>query len=469
MSRSLPIVLFFALMALALLLRLPFLTQVMVGEEGSFAYLVAGSPTASSLTADRRPQMMIGILGAEPALFPFQRTILPYVLLESGPGAVLRGLDVITWSEPARIAMVRIAFVVLYLIGIVGLLWRASRIRAMDTPLALAATLFAISAPLAVGASLQPQIDGALGVLLTSWAALLLTAARPLPLRSTLLLAGTAGVLVGCGRHEWSIAFLGGLGLLALSIPLLRPPPEARRRALHTALAIAAGLVIGGGLSFALSPSEYLSGFSVQRRVTGVQSPLVLMARDRLHIGSAATLLVILALMIVRNMRRLLVERPGLIVVFGAAATLFAGSFSTGWPGDGFPRYYAPVLSLAAVALVSICALPDKANLRSLRVVQLCTALALLAGVAFNCKVLLQAWHEQLSITSNFGVSLAEIRDEYQQIASDSHVREFLPRTHAGIWMSYPNLSFLSRDMGTEGGRVFLENKYPDWAQKLEP
>lgn len=468
MSRNLPIVLFFALVMLAFILRLPFLTQVMVGEEGSFAYLVVGSPTASSLTTDRLPQMMIGILGTEPAFAPFQRTIMPYVLLERGPGVVLRRLDVITWSEPARISMARGAFLVLYLAGIVGLLQRASRIRGMDTPLALTATIFGISAPLAVGASLQPQIDGALGVLLTSWAALLLTTARPLPLRSRLLLAGTAGVLVGCGRHEWSIAFLGGLGLLALSLLLLRPPLETRRRALYMALAMAAGLVVGGGLSFALSPSEYLSGFSVQRRVTGVQSPLVLLFRDRLHIGGAVTLLVPLALMMVWNTRHLLVERPGVIVVFGAAATLFAGSFSTGWPGDGFPRYYAPVYSLGLVALVSICALPGRSNSRLLKIVQFCAVLVLAAGVAFNCKVLFQAWHGQLSITSNFGMPLADIRDEYRQIASDSHVHAFLPLTHAGIWMSYPNLSFLSRDMGIEGGRIFLESKYPDWALQLE-
>ena len=104
-SRTLPI--FLLLLGLCLALRLPILDATLVGEEGSFAYLVAGPIASSRLTPDGFPQMMVGMLGDVPALYPFQQTILPYVLLEHGPGTLLRGLDVATLPERARTSLVR--------------------------------------------------------------------------------------------------------------------------------------------------------------------------------------------------------------------------------------------------------------------------------------------------------------------------------------------------------------------------
>lgn len=193
--------------AAVLLLRLPFLANPMVGEEGAFAYLVASPVPSSRYTPDHRPQMLIGQIGQQPMLYPFQHAIIPYVVLETGVGTVLRAAGAASRSARVRTIAVRSAYLVLFMLGCGGLLWFAS-----GNLLAAAIGGFALSTPLLVGASIQPQVDGGMGVLLIGGAGALLAWQRS---TGQVLRAALAGVLVGVGRQEWAMAFLAASALQA--------------------------------------------------------------------------------------------------------------------------------------------------------------------------------------------------------------------------------------------------------------
>jgi hypothetical protein len=461
-SRTLPV--FLLLLGLCLALRLPFLGTTLVGEEGSFAYLVAGPVASGRLTPDGLPQMMVGMLGDVPALYPFQRTILPYVLLEHGPGTLLRGLDVATLPERTRTSLVRGTFLAIYLAGVVGMLWRAAREGAGGNWLPVAIAAFAVGAPLAVAGSLQPQIDGSLGVLLLGIAALLLvpTEGGGMAWRGLL-----AGLLVGLGRHEWGVALLGGtVGALLLSRVLLHDA-AARGAAWRALLPVPAGLLAGALLSYGLSPGEYLAGFDVQRRVTGFASRLVLLRRDLPHAGAAAALLLLAGALLLARLRATLAEAPGIVAVTGAGAILFVGAAATGWPGDGFARYYAPVLVLAGTACVALTAghrpgLPRRACLP----VAALLALGTLAGLV----PLHEAWRGKRAIASGAGTALVPVREGYAAAAAEwaaDPARAPLRLAPAGLWLYHPRTSFLGADMGLEFGGTYLAEQHPDWAPRL--
>jgi hypothetical protein len=446
-------------------LRLPFLGATLVGEEGSFAYLIAGPIASGRLTHDGLPQMMVGMLGDAPALYPFQRTIMPYILLEYGPGTLLRALNITLLPETARTATVRSAYFALYLIGVAGMLWRAAREGADSNCLPVAVATFATCAPLAVAGSVQPQIDGSIGVLLLGVAALLLVPngeMRGIAWRGLL-----AGFIVGLGRHEWGLALLGGtLGALLLAALLLRDAAE-RQAAWSALLPVPLGLLIAASLSFGLSPSEFLSGFDVQRRVTGHASWMALLRRDVLHASAAMLLLSLVGLLLLARLRATLAEAPGIAVITGAGLILFAGAAATGWPGDGFARYYAPVLVLAGTAGVALTGAQRSglACAAKMPVVGL-LLLAILAGLV----PLHAAWRNGLSITSGAGVELGHVRAGYSAVAAEwasDPAYAPLRLAPAGLWLYHPLTSFLGTDMGLEFGGTYLAEQHPDWAPRL--
>lgn len=459
---------FLLLLTIMLLVRLPFLAATLVGEEGSFAYLVAGVPRSGTLTPDRLPQMMIGLLGDTVALGPFQRTIMPYVLLEFGPGTLLRALDITALPFSWRNGLVRGSYLGLYVFGIAGVLLRSATAAARGNFPPAAVAILAVTAPLAVGASLQPQIDGGLGVLLLGLASLLLIPTAPIPLRESVIRAGCAGVLVGLGRHEWSIAFAAGAIAAVLATFLLVYEWKERRKALFIALAVSMGFSASALFSFFISPGEYIAGFEVQRRVTGSVSPWMLLHRDIFHVAVCATLIGASSVVLLFLIRKNIGEITGITIVLVAASTLFAGSLLTGWPGDGFPRYYAPVLVMAATVLISL--LSRNRNEIPNVVAQSVGLICLLVAVA-SLWSLSQSWQGREAIGSGAGTDLRVLRASYAATAAEWAADPQgtpLRLAPAGLWLYYPTTSFLGADMGEFAGRYLAEH-HPDWAPRFRP
>ena len=70
------------LLVLIVAARLPFITDILAGEEGEFAALVLNNPPTSALDPDHLPRRIAGAIDGTLILASFQRTVMPYIVLE---------------------------------------------------------------------------------------------------------------------------------------------------------------------------------------------------------------------------------------------------------------------------------------------------------------------------------------------------------------------------------------------------
>ncbi len=70
------------LLGLIVAARLPFITDILAGEEGEFAALVLNDPPTSELDPDHLPRRVAGSIDGTLILSSFQRTVMPYIVLE---------------------------------------------------------------------------------------------------------------------------------------------------------------------------------------------------------------------------------------------------------------------------------------------------------------------------------------------------------------------------------------------------
>jgi hypothetical protein len=437
-----------AFIAAALLLaRVPFIHNLLVGEEGCVGFLVANPTPASELTAQMKPQCLIGNVGGKLEFVEFERTIVPYRIIESIAGTVTRPLQILDMTDAdARTRTVRLAFLALFAIGVAGAVWMAAKGGLVSALI----VLYALTTPLAVGASIQPQVDGSVGVLLLGLAGwLLVSSKRPAAIF-------IAGLLVGLGRHEWSLALLGATSLI-FAVGFI-----TRTSNIQTTGPILLGVSAGIALSLSISFSDYINGFGVMRRVTGLANPLVLAERFAIYLVPTALLLAAAALLGLRQARGLLARKPGTLVALVAGGAILVGFGLSGWPGDGFPRYYTPALVLATYAVLSLI----HENGLSRPASGLATG-ALILGLGFNINYLWSAARQEISITSSPGLNLVQLRKKYDETAAWATRENILPMEHAGFWLYYPNSPFFSRDMGVPGSIAYLKQHHPSWVDKL--
>lgn len=184
----------FALAAVLLVViaavRVPFITNILAGEEGDFAALLLNDPPTSALDYDHLPRQIAGSVDGRLTLSSFHRTVMPYIILER-LGRLFASGYALGRLPPEKITIVaRLPFAIVFLLGSAGLIaltihaaTSASKYRSAAVAAApLGVTFWSLTCPLAVGASIEPQIDGSAGVrLCRSWRA---SAASPLPYAS---------------------------------------------------------------------------------------------------------------------------------------------------------------------------------------------------------------------------------------------------------------------------------------------
>ena len=458
--------LFFCTLFLCLLLavRLPFLSNQLVGEEGDFAFLIANPTPSAHLSSDGLPNNLIGNLDGDYLLNKMQHPILPYLFLEDVVGSFVRPMDVLSQAPTTRIVIVRSAFLALFLIGAVGLAWLAAAsspsARLWGFFPAVLIPLYALTTPLAVGGSLQPQVDGGFGVMLNGIAAALLL---PAPGRGAsrwrFLLAGT---LVGLGRAEWTLGF----GAAAAIVMLCARSAKAPRDVHVLCLALLGGLAIGLAIAVAASPADYWASFAVAERVFNLMSPWDLARRDLRYVVPVCIFLCVIAFAIAHRFASLIKEAPGPLIAAVSGSAIFAGFATSGWPGDGFPRYYAPALTLCAYCATWLYI--AHAGLWPI-VVRGGATLLLLAGLAWNAQYLIQAREANVSITSSPGLDLTVLNQRYAAAVELAKPDGPLPLVGAGIWLTYPHTNFFAEGMGYPGALAYLGRKYPDWVKRLMP
>ena len=62
------------------IVRAPFLENLLVGEEGAFAFMIANPEPSSKLSSSGQPEALIGNIEGKFEFASFERTIVPYIL-----------------------------------------------------------------------------------------------------------------------------------------------------------------------------------------------------------------------------------------------------------------------------------------------------------------------------------------------------------------------------------------------------
>ena len=459
-----------ALLVLIAVVRLPFIGNVLAGEEGDFATLVLSDVPTSAMSPDHLPRDMIGYIDGKPVLSTFHRTVMPYIILER-LGRLFAPRHALGRLPPEEISIAaRLPFAVIFLLGIAGLIGltvlaataatkRASAAAAV-APLSVA--LWSLTTPLAVGASIYPQVDGSAGVLLLGISATLLAVGD---------VEGTgarwrflaAGVLAGLGKHEWALAFAAAtLGAAAISFIL----SSTRRPAGLAFVAFFVGLALAVALSYGISPKDYRDGFRVMATyysITGGQLWALEPPQWPFTLPVVA-LIVMDGALLAMVLRPVVRTAPGLLLAYLGAGAITAGYVISGWPGDNFPRYFAPPLIILAIVLVA-------SWLRFKDSVAPAAGWALIAvaaiGLVANYQYLSGSYDRAVSVTEMPGTPLARLAQDYAaaaKLARDTHGIVF---TFPPTWIYYPGTNFISAALGKTDAETHIATFFPQFKDRL--
>ncbi len=449
--------------------RLPFLSNVLVGEEGTHAYLVLGP---HPVIVDDNDGFIARVDGKD-ILESLQRSVLLYQFLD----IVARQFGLLL--PPCRddsIACIslhgRAPFLAVFLAGLLAALFAVRRYLAFDRPWTLAVQLliffYILCAPLVVGGSIQPQIDGALGVLIVTSSAALLLSSKEHPVPYCYLAAFAGGLVGALGKNEWAIALAGSavaLALLSAGLTLASAPNQrdwkAVRQGRALCIAILTGIIICQWLLYLHSPSAFIAGLDVMLRINAMRLSIIELVRDSWNLLypvflACGMMLVLIAI----RLKQYCLKQPSVVIVAGWAAIIVVGYVYSGWTGDGFERYYCPPALLAAIALIYLVG-----DLHYSRGILCAASAALVLGIGANGMSLLRSYSHGLTITSLPGSSLAAIESRYTKLASRYTGVPIFESSAIGIY--YKNIDFVARDVGVEGAKSMLQRLRPERPPEL--
>ena len=440
----------FALAALLVALiaasRLPFMADVLAGEEGEFAALVLNDPPTSALDPDHLPREIAGSIDGKLILSSFHRTVIPYIVLERlgrlfAPRHALGRLP----AERLTVAA-RLPFALIFLLGSAGLIAltveaATSRYKYPSPAVAFApliVTLWSLTSPLAVGASIEPQLDGSAGVLLLGTATTLLALGN-IESRWARCRFLAAGALAGLGKHEWALAF-GAAALGAAFISLWLSP--TRRKAGLALAAFFVGLVLAVALAYAISPADYQQGFAVMAAFyaeTGGHLWALERPQWPLTLPVVALILVDGAFLLL-GLRPVLREAPGLLLAYLAATAIAVGYAISGWSGDNFPRYFAPPLVMLPIVFV---ALWRRFKDHIAPAIGWSVVGAGLFGVCASAVFLVDSYSNKVSIAEFRGTPLAKSEHDIATAADLAHNTGGIVLTQTTTWIYHQHVDFL--------------------------
>jgi hypothetical protein len=445
-------------------LRMAFLPNILIGEEGTFAYLVIGpTPVIHGLDAALAGR----IDGIDRLIFP-EHNILMYKFLDVAARWVGQMLPLCRdGSIECTTIEARAPFLVLFLLGTTAAIVAVRKWLAFDRPLTLAVQLllllYVTSAPLVVGGSIQPQIDGSLGVLVLGVSAAFLLASDPPYPTARIFWALLAGIALVFGKNEWALALAGVVCVvLALAVcfsvdlRLRRWDFAAAWPTFRVCGIVLLGVAAGQALNYLYSPEAYPATFAVMRRVDAMK----LSALDQLRrtwdlsypifltCGAALALLAL-------RLRHYCLHHPGVLIVAGWGAAIVCAYGYSGWYGDGLPRYYCPAGILALIVLV--CLVRD---FHLSRMTSVWAALGLVAGIGFNIASLAPSYARGLSISSAPGANLESVKSGYSALAKAYTGTAIFEGAPIGIY--YRNVDWVARDLGEEGAVLLARRYRPD-------
>jgi len=459
-----------ALLTLVAATRLPFIGNTLAGEEGYFAALVLNGVPTSALNEQHLPREIAGFIDGKPILQTFHRTVMPYIVMEK-VGRAVAARNALGRLPPERLNIAaRWPFAFMFLLGSIGLIAltvqasaAGDKRRAAAIALApLGVTLWTLTSPLAVGASIQPQVDGSVGVLLLGTAATLLAVGDfAHPSARWRFLA--AGLLAGLGKHEWALAFTAA-ALCALLVCLI--DASVRRRTTTAFAFFLIGVAVAVGLSYAASPADYRSGFDVMANIFSMTGGELWALRESQwpFTVPVVALALIDGIFVVAVLRPLVRTAPGLLLAYLGAAAIVVGYAVSGWRGDNFPRYFAPPLVILPLVFVALWS-----RFRDViaPAIGWGVVAGVLAGLGANYQFLAASHRDELSLGDLRGAPLAQLVQDYAAAAQLAHDTNGVVLTVTTTWVYHQGISFISAGLGKAGAAEYLATHFPALKDRL--
>jgi len=459
-----------ALLTLVAAARLPFIGNTLAGEEGYFAALVLNGVPTSALDEKHLPREIAGFIDGKPILQTFHRTVMPYIIMERA-GRMVAARNALGRLPPERLNIAaRWPFAFMFLLGSVGLIAltvQAStdndKRRAAAIALApFGVALWSLTSPLAVGASIQPQVDGSVGVLLLGTATTLL-AAGDIAHPAARWRFFAAGLLAGLGKHEWALAFAAA-AVCALLVCLI--DASGRRRTTTAFAFFLSGVALAVALSYAASPEDYRAGFNVMANIfetTGGEL-WALQESQWPFTAPVAALALIDGVFVVAMLRPLVRTAPGLLLAYLGAAAIVVGYAVSGWRGDNFPRYFAPPVVIFPLVFVALWL---RFSDRIAPALGWTVVAGAVLGLGANYDFLAASHNNELSLGDLRGAPLAQLVQVYTAAAKLAHDTNGVVFTVTTTWIYHQDINFISAGLGKAGAREYVATHFPAFKDRI--
>ena len=435
---------------LVIMIPLPFLSNLLISEEGMFAYLVVDNEKTQ--VVDNHRVLLVGRLNGKDQWEAPRHPILPYwfmmKILRPFSGKVY--FDNLTLEAKTRRARIPfyclyvMAWVILFIIGI--RLFKRRSLRELLFPMGI--IIFVGTWRLLVGGSVQTYYDGNLGVFLIAVCALGLCIApriKCLPLR--LLLLFMSGFVSALGKNEWALGLLAavvGAILVRCAYPILSRTKNMQlsRSFWLLSLPVLFGVLLGSVFHYSIDPFNYVHGFLVMRNF-GIDS-----AESWAHAFIVRLawiwpmfLLVFFALLLVRHsIKEMLTDHFPQMILLLWGISMLCGFMIPPHMGDGFPRLFCPSMFALLVFLVARLVFWECSSRRQFFFIGI--LLCLLA--VFNLYHLYDCHARQVSIGTVPGRSLLKHRALYKKQYRDFLRTRKAARVDAALGYYFPDMDFLN-------------------------
>lgn len=460
---------------LMIALRVPFLQQPLIGEEGIFAMIVSGYQSPLIKSADDLPsqidQHCLLVLGhidqTGDALARPGRNIFPYCFLGFVIKPLIAPLNLATLDFDSKSGLIRSVFLALSSIGFLSLCFLSYlvslRLTGYKALLPFLLLIYFTTTHLAIGSSIQPQLDGAFGFLLLSNAALLiyLSSRETTPNWSKLPLNFLAGFLVALCKNEWPLTLLVSVVLVycamfiygaMMSYRGISADANQNSANLLVGIGLISGCLLGMGFCYLFSPNDYLAGFGLMKNIHGSRESHLKIFFQTLkfnfQILTPNIVMLLLGLWcILKNWKSLLNQEIGLLILYVVSIGVLAGFMQSGWGGDGFPRYYLPPLLLSGIFLIT--QIPSA--LSQSRKPMAIKSIAVIFGltILFNYGSLFIKFErgESLTVPGNY----VEVKKSLIGAAAINKKDPYGVMVHqVGLGFYFPGTNFITLDIGRE-------------------
>ena len=435
---------------LVIITPVPFLSNLLISEEGMFAYLVVDN--GKTRVVDNRGVLLVGRLKGDDLWEAPRHPILPYWVMMKilRPFSGESDFDNLTLEAKTRKA--RIPFYCLYVLAwvlmfIIGFwLFKRKSLRELLFPMGIIG--FVGTWRLVVGGAVQTYYDGNLGVLLITVCALLLCTApriRCFPIRVLVLFLG--GFVSALGKNEWALAlFAAVLGAILVrcvySILSRTKNMQLSRSFWLLSLPVLPGVILGSAFHYFLDPFNYVQGFvvmgtfSIDSSASWIHTfilrlpwiwPLFLMVFFALLLGWGS----------IKEM--LTTHFPQMILLLWGIAML-CGFMISPHLGDGFPRWFCPPMFALLAFLVARLVYWDRSSRRPVFVIGILLCLM----TVFNLYHLYDCHTRQISIGTVPGRSLLKHRALYKKQYQDFLRTRKTSRVDAALGYYFPDMDFLN-------------------------